>query len=109
MPRNASTSSGIATITSHAPSANFVQITTSVTTPVAVAPTECRSPDLAQDRPVRHQLALVLGEDTQDAELERRQMNGLAVDGDRRLLEIDPDRADLEHRLTRRPRAAQDS
>ena len=36
---NDSTSSGIATITSHAPSVNFVQMTITVTIPVAVAPT----------------------------------------------------------------------
>src|SRR5437764_1964718 len=49
MPRNDATSSGIATITSHAPSANFVQMTTRSATPVAVAPTAltaslCRQP-----------------------------------------------------------------
>ena len=33
----------------------------------------------------------------------RRQVDGLAADGDRLLLEVDADRADVEHRLARRP------
>ena len=51
---------------------------------------------------MRQQLPLVLGEQPEDAELVRRQMDALAVDVDRPLLEIDADRADLDHRLARR-------
>ncbi len=52
MPR---TRSGIATVTSHAPSANFVQMTTSVTRPVAVAPMPLTSGRQVNRRCVRSQ------------------------------------------------------
>ena len=68
-----------------------------------------RPPHLAQDRAVRQQLALrCWASSAQDAELVRRQ-----VDAPRPstvtdcLLEVDADRPDLDHRLARRPGAAQ--
>ena len=52
--------------------------------------------------PVRHQLALVLGEEAQDVELVGSQVNLLAGECDEALLEIHHQVADLDDRLTGR-------
>jgi hypothetical protein len=67
-----------------------------------------RAPDLAQEHPVREQLALVLREYPQQVELVRAQLHTSAVDGDRALRHVHAEVPDLEHRLLHAGRAAHD-
>ena len=84
-------------VTIQAPSRNFVATTITVTTSVVTAP----PPHLAQDRGVREELSLVLGEQAQKLELVRCQGDLPPGHRHRPLLDVNDELADLEHRFSR--------
>src|SRR6185312_7905006 len=60
------------------------------------------APDLTQDRLVRQEFALVLGEQPQQGVLVRGELHAFPADGDFAPLEIQPQLADLDDRVGRR-------
>src|SRR6266540_5679672 len=58
-----------------------------------------RSPDLTQDRRVREQLSLVLGQELQEVVFDGRQGDSPPVDRHGSLLEVDPEPGELQDGL----------